>query len=131
MREKMANAIEGVISPENGKDRANYLLSILEEDILTVLLGRPLYGLLISRAITDASNGVRQIGVGSLYPTLRRLERKGVLSSYWEGDGDETQGQKRGGARRRYYQITPDGSKILLENRTIRQNLLNWQPIGF
>ena len=124
----MSNSTEGVISPESGKDRANYLLSTLEEDILTVLLGRPLYGLLISRAITEASNGVRQIGVGSLYPTLRRLERKGFVSSYWEGDEAETRGKKRGGARRRYYKITPEGSSVLLENRTVRQNLLNWQP---
>lgn len=126
----MSNSAGDAISPEARKDRANYLLSALEEDILTVLLGRPLYGLLVSRAITEASNGIRQIGVGSLYPTLRRLEKKGFVTSYWEGEGTEPEGNRRGGARRRYYKITPGGSKVLLENRTVRQNLLDWQPIG-
>lgn len=108
------------------KGRANYLLSGLEEDILTALLGRSLYGLQISKAIADASNGGRRIGVGSLYPTLRRLERKGFVSSHWEGDST---GEKRGGARRRYYKISPDGSSVLLENRQVRENLLQWQPV--
>ncbi|MEM6424227.1 MAG: PadR family transcriptional regulator [Cyanobacteria bacterium P01_D01_bin.128] len=125
----MSTSAKGVLTPDGGKDRANYLLSALEEDILTVLLGRPLYGLLISRAIAEASNGIRQIGVGSLYPTLRRLEKKGFVSSYWEGDEDREQGEKRGGARRRYYKISPTGSKVLLENRTVRENLLDWQPV--
>ena len=117
------------ISEENSKDRANYLLSALEEDILTVLLGQPLYGLQVSKAITDASNGVRKIGVGSLYPTLRRLEKKGFVSSYWDDNESEPKEKQRGGARRRYYRITPDGSKVLSENRTVRENLLQWQPV--
>lgn len=126
----MPNPNGVVISLDKGKDRANYLLSALEEDILTVLLGRPLYGLLISRAITDASNGLRNIGVGSLYPTLRRLEKKGFVSSYWEGEGEEKSEKKRGGARRRYYKITSKGSQALSENQTVRQNLMSWQPVG-
>lgn len=126
----MSNSTGGAVSPVAKRGRANYLLSALEEDILTVLLGRPLYGLLISRAITEASDGVRQIGVGSLYPTLRRLEKKGFVTSYWEGDKDQAQGKERGGARRRYYRITPEGSGVLLENRQVRDNLLSWQPAG-
>lgn len=112
-----------------GKDRANYLLSALEEDILTVLLGRTLYGLLISQAIFEASGGVRDISVGSLYPTLRRLEKKGFVESTWEGSADiPIEIKERGGARRRYYQITSQGRKILLENKTVRENLSSWTP---
>ena len=124
----MPNPDGVVISPEKGKDRANYLLSALEEDILTVLLGRPLYGLLISRAISDASNGVRNIGVGSLYPTLRRLEKKGFVTSYWEGEDRQNSTKQRGGARRRYYKIAARGSQALSENQTVREKLLTWQP---
>lgn len=116
------------VLPSSEKDRANYLSSALEEDILTVLLGRPLYGLQISKAIEDSSNGLRKIKVGSLYPALRRLEKKGFVSSYWEGN-DNNEGESRGGARRRYYRISTTGSRVLLENRTIRENLLQWQPI--
>lgn len=112
-----------------GEEKASYTLSALEEDILTVLLGRELYGLQISKAIEDASSGSRTIGVGSLYPTLRRLEQKGFVTSYWEkNEGGENGNQERGGARRRYYRITPRGSKTLLDNRTVRENLLQWQP---
>lgn len=107
------------------RDRPNYSLSSLEEDLLTVLLGQELYGLQISEAISEASLGARNISVGSLYPTLRRLEEKGFVTSRWDTNDS---GNERGGARRRYYRISPEGSKVLSENRTIRDNLLRWQP---
>lgn len=110
------------------KDKVNYSLSAMEEDILSVLLGRSLYGLQISTAIEEASNGARVIGVGSLYPTLRRLEKKGFVSSSWEGDGASSEEGRKGGARRRYYRISTEGSKVLTENREIRDNLLHWSP---
>ena len=109
------------------RDNLNYVLSPLEEDILTVLQVRSAYGFMISKAITAASYGARKISVGSLYPSLRRLEQKGLVTSYW--DTNETPEEERSGARRRYYEITDDGSKILSENQAIRQNLLKWQPV--
>jgi PadR family transcriptional regulator, regulatory protein PadR len=108
-----------------GKEEPKYTLSALEEDILAALLGRQRYGLQISRAIETASQGKRKIAVGSLYPTLRRLEKKGFVQSYWD-NGDE-----RDGARRRYYQITGKGATILTENQAVRRNLMGaeWQPV--
>jgi PadR family transcriptional regulator, regulatory protein PadR len=128
-RVKMSALMKDSLTVDREKDRANYLLSALEEDILTVLLGRSLYGLQISKAISDASGGIRKIGVGSLYPTLRRLEGKGFVVSYWENNEVGKQENQRGGARRRYYRISPEGSKLLSENRSVRENLLEWQPI--
>ena len=106
-------------------EKQNYPLSVLEEDILTVLLGHQLYGLQISRAIEESSGGRRKIGVGSLYPTLRRIEKKGFVTSYWEGDTES----ERGGVRRRFYRITGTGAKVLAENQEVRKNLMEWQPV--
>lgn len=108
------------------KARINYTLSALEEDILTILSIRPSYGLAISKAIEKASQGARVISVGSLYPSLRRLEEKKIVSSYWDGNDS---GKDRGGARRRYYRIEEKGLRILKENQSIRENLLQWQPV--
>jgi PadR family transcriptional regulator, regulatory protein PadR len=108
------------------KSRANYVLSALEEDILTLLSVSPAYGLGISKAIEKASNGNRVINVGSLYPSLRRLEEKNFATSYWESDDENS--AERTGARRRYYQISPKGLEILAENQSVRENLLQWQP---
>lgn len=108
-------------------NRKTTSLSALGEDILTVLLGRELYGLQISKAIEESSYGQRKIGVGSLYPTLRRLEKKGFIISHWETKEGDKQ-NKRSGARRRYYRITPAGSKALSDNRCFRDNLVAWQP---
>lgn len=110
---------------ETTKQDKAHSLSALEEDILAALLGRQLYGLQITKAIEQASGGKRKIAVGSLYPTLRRLEGKGFVQSYWEG-GDE-----RSGARRRYYRISGKGATALIENQTVRKNLMDmeWQPV--
>lgn len=120
----IAEALDQAIGQDT-KERPNYVLSSLEEDILTVLTVQPAYGLEISKAIETASNGSRKISVGSLYPSLRRLEQKGFVTSYWDTNEE---GAERSGARRRYYKISSTGSSVLLENRTIRENLLQWQP---
>ena len=44
------------------------------------LSGRELYGLEIITAVADASDGKRKIGFGSLYPTLHKLEKKGLVT---------------------------------------------------
>jgi len=84
----------------------------LKEQILTVLLRHgELYGLQI-RELIEQDFG-RKVSFGSLYPTLRRLERGGFVTARW---GDERP-VERGGARRRYYCRT--GSRISLKKRQI------------
>ncbi len=81
-------------------------LSAIDEDILTVLLGRELYGL----EILDQLNLDRpiQLKFGSLYPALNRLEKKGLVSWKWGDEVDES-----GGARRKYYKMTALGLTAL------------------
>ncbi len=92
-------------------------LSAIDEDLLTVLLGRELYGL----AILDQLNLDRPVGklkFGSLYPALNRLEKKGLVSWRW---GDEVEGS--GGARRKYYKITGLGARSLTAVQSYRAAL--------
>ena len=49
---------------------------------------------------------------GTVYPLLRRLERRGVLTAAWE-DEEVARGEQR--PPRRYYQLTPVGEASLRE----------------
>ena len=99
---------------KNIKDKA-ITLSALEEDLLTLLYQRSLYGLEFINAIKEASGGTRDLGFGSLYPTLARLEKQNLVTCRW---GDE-----QSGPRRKYYEITPLGRKALEETWRFRQAL--------
>jgi DNA-binding PadR family transcriptional regulator len=97
-------------------------LTPLEEDILTLLIGKELYGLQIIKAIQEAEN--RKVSFSSLYPTLHRLEGKGYLEARWGEDTPE----ERDNARRRYYLATGLGEQALRETQLRRFNLAAWQP---
>ncbi|NER25451.1 MAG: PadR family transcriptional regulator [Symploca sp. SIO1B1] len=81
-------------------------LSAMDEDIVTLLMGRELYGL----EILDRLNPDRPIPLsfGSLYPALNRLEKKGLIKWRWGDESEET-----GGARRKYYRVTGLGATTL------------------
>jgi len=49
---------------------------------------------------------------GTVYPALRRLEKAGFLKSRWE---DEDEARAHGRPRRRTYQLTDEGRRILPE----------------
>jgi len=103
------------------KSQAIFKLSALEEDILTVLANQSLYGLQIRQALEKANEGKRNIGEGSLYPTLHRMEKKGYVESQWGEDRPE----ERCGARRKYYNITGLGKQVLQERQQVRDNLFS------
>jgi len=67
------------------------------------LLDKPHYG--YSLIQTLESSGIPIEG-NTLYPLLRRLEKQGLLESSWEVDATKP---------RKYYQITKDGHKVLIE----------------
>jgi PadR family transcriptional regulator, regulatory protein PadR len=97
-------------------DAETVRLSAIDEDILTALLGRELYGL----EILDQLNPGRPLDLsfGSLYPALNRLEKKGFIEWRW---GDEQDGS--GGARRKYYQVTGLGRETLEAVQQYRDGL--------
>lgn len=79
-------------------------LGRLQAGILSVLWNREMYGLEIQRRLQY--QGIRA-SVSQLYPTLRRLEERGAISSREEA---------RVGANRIYYRLTPDGKDLLKRN---------------
>lgn len=95
----------------SSKETKPVRLSAIDEDILTLLEGRRLYGLQILEEINLGRPSV--LGMGTLYPSLNRLEDKGCVSWRW---GDDQLGT--GGARRKYYEVTELGVAAL---RTVQQ----------
>jgi transcriptional regulator len=77
--------------------------------ILAVLEERQRHGYEIARLIDDRSGGVLRFHVGSLYPMLYRMERRGWIDGRWL--------EKAGQRRRRYYRLTAEGKKILAAQR--------------
>lgn len=49
---------------------------------------------------------------GTVYPTLGRLKRSGLVAASWE---DHRIAEREGRPRRRYYELTVDGKKALVE----------------
>jgi PadR family transcriptional regulator PadR len=78
--------------------------------ILAVLEGRARHGYEIAKLIDDRSGGVLRFHVGSLYPMLYRMERRGWIDGKWV--------EKAGQRRRRYYRLTVAGRKVLAEQRS-------------
>ena len=85
--------------------------------ILAVLEERQRHGYEIAKLIDDRSGGVLRFHVGSLYPMLYRMERRGWIDGKWL--------EQAGRRRRRYYKLTPTGRKVLLEQRTSWHELLS------
>jgi PadR family transcriptional regulator, regulatory protein PadR len=84
--------------------------------ILAVLEERQRHGYEIAKLIDDRSGGVLRFHVGSLYPMLYRMERRGWIDGRWL--------EKSGQRRRRYYKLTPAGRKVLVAQRTSWQELI-------
>ena len=112
------------MASENQDDPLN--LTLTEESILNALLFRERYGLEIMNAISKASKGKKTIGFSSLYPNLRKLEKRGLVNSRW---GEETP-EETTGARRRYYKITGCGIAAVNQKQEYLYTLQHLTPIG-
>jgi PadR family transcriptional regulator PadR len=66
------------------------------------------HGYGIVETLRARSEGAFDLAEGTVYPALYRLERQGLLESYW----DEV-----GGRRRRVYRLTARGSAALAERK--------------
>ena len=79
--------------------------------ILALLEEADRHGYDLARLIGERSQGAINFHVASLYPTLYRMEEKGVIEGHWV--------EKAGQRRRRYYRLTPAGRKALKSHRTV------------
>ena len=72
--------------------------------ILAILEKNDSYGFEIARNVLEQTSF--ELKDGTLYISLKRLESKGLIESYW-------QSSKGPGNRRKYYKITEEGVKNL------------------
>jgi DNA-binding PadR family transcriptional regulator len=79
--------------------------------MLTLMrLGLDAYGVPISREIEQQTG--RAVAFGTVYATLERLQRKGLIRSSL---GDPT--PERGGRAKRYFQVTATGLRRVRETK--------------
>ncbi|MGQ0714170.1 MAG: PadR family transcriptional regulator [Gemmatimonadaceae bacterium] len=90
--------------------RADLLQGTLDLLILRSLILGSLHGWGISKRIRQMSGDVLEVGQGSLYPALYRLEDKGWVTTAW-GTTDE-------GRNAKFYTLTADGRKQLAVERS-------------
>ena len=72
--------------------------------LLAVLEKGPAHGYALIKSLRTRSSGTFDLPEGTVYPALHRLEKDGLVSSYWSQDS---------GRRRRVYQLTPKGVEAL------------------
>ncbi len=77
--------------------------------ILALLENRPRHGYEIGKQIEALSAGRLTYSIPSLYPTLCRLEERGLIKGRWV--------EKPGERRRRFYQLTGEGREALARER--------------
>lgn len=90
-------------------DKLDLLQGTLDLIVLKLLQGGPANGWQLTGTIQVVSRGALDVNYGSLYPALRRLEAKGLVSAEW--------GPSENNRRARFYKLTPAGRKQLTKER--------------
>ncbi|MCJ7831945.1 MAG: PadR family transcriptional regulator [Actinobacteria bacterium] len=80
---------------------------MLELAILGQLKERSMHGYQLSKQLSDTLGGFWRVSYGSLYPSLRRLEKQGAVEREFT---DESVGR-----RKNVYRITPVGEELFQE----------------
>lgn len=91
------------------KTRGDLLQGTLDMLVLKSLQLGAMHGWGITERLEQGSRHVLQIGQGSLYPALYRLERQELVASDWS----VTENNRRA----RYYKLTAAGRRRLAEER--------------
>jgi PadR family transcriptional regulator PadR len=79
------------------------------------------YGFAIKSIILERAN--REVNLSAVHAALYRLENKGLIKSQF---GEAT--SKRGGKKKKYFELTATGVVAIRESREIRNNL--WTSIA-
>jgi transcriptional regulator len=91
-------------------ERLELLQGTLDLLILRTLIFGPQHGQGIARTILATSDDELLVEHGALYPALRRLEERGLISAKW---GSSTNNRKA-----RFYSLTAAGRKQLVKEMT-------------
>ena len=101
---------EGSMAPST-----DLLQGTLDLMILRTLALEPMHGWGIAQRIQQTSNDALEIGQGSLYPALHRLEYRGWIQASW--------GTSENNRRAKFYSLTRTGQKQLAAE------MENWQRL--
>jgi PadR family transcriptional regulator PadR len=85
------------------REKGDLLQGTLDMLVLKALELEPMHGWGITERIEQWSESVLQLGQGTLYPALYRLERQGLIRSEWK----VTENNRRA----RYYALTRAGRR--------------------
>src|SRR5687767_13267448 len=77
--------------------------------VLSLLEARPRHGYEIGKLIEARSGGRLTFALPTLYPTLLRLENRGLIKGRWV--------EKTGQRERCFYRLTAEGRKVLADQR--------------
>lgn len=91
------------------RERDDLLQGTLDMLVLKALQLGAMHGWGITERLEQGSDNILQIGQGSLYPALYRLERQRLISSSW--------GTSENNRRARFYSLTVAGRARLAEER--------------
>jgi transcriptional regulator len=93
-----------------GKLKKDQLLGKLDLLVLRILSsGESMHGYAIAERIEQLSDNVLQVGEGSLYPALHRMDEAGWIRSEWAPSDNNR--------RARYYKITASGHRQLVNEK--------------
>ena len=98
------------------KDKADFLQGTLDMLVLKTLQVEAMHGWGITERLEQWSEHVLQLGQGTLYPALYRLERQGLVKSSWK----VTENNRRA----RYYALTAAG------RRHFETELTHWRRLS-
>lgn len=91
-----------IFSPELKKGSTEML-------VLSLLEARARHGYEIGKLIESRSSGRITFALPTLYPTLLRMENRGWIKGRWV--------EKPGERERCFYRLTPEGRRILAQQR--------------
>ena len=91
------------------KEKSDLLQGTLDMLVLRALQLEPMHGWGITERIEQWSEQVLQLGQGTLYPALYRLENRGLIRASWA--------ETEKGRQAKVYSLTAAGSRHLNEQR--------------
>ncbi len=97
-------------------DSTDLLQGTLDLLVLQTLAVGPMHGWGVAQRIQQVSQDVLQVGQGSLYPALHRLEYKGWIKADW--------GNSENNRRAKFYSLTAVGRKQLVSE------LASWERLS-
>ena len=97
-------------------EQLELLQGTLDLLILKTLALGPMHGWGISQRIQQVSQEVLQVGQGSLYPALARLEQRGWIGAEWSTSDNNR--------RAKFYSLTKAGA------RQLKKELGEWERLS-